>query len=643
MTSIKVYKCSSYEEFLEAINKEESLGQLSTSANTGWFKGIGRYWFSEFDNVEINAIDWSLDESLRYVGQQLEHSAMLPQICVHDAENNEYSFSETGLNAVKNELISGRPVTVSFHADTSLSNQGINTKGFINFIDEDGQPAKSIKDAKYWCHYTYDTTYDPNDENSVNKCVGTNHAVCIVGYDDYFPKEYFKDPKGTIGGDGAFIVRNSWGSKDTYSSWGNEGDGYFYLSYYDQSLKRLESFDFDFVTVKEASEKKMKLISAYMYDLMPSGDLRRWELENSAMSNIYHAETDCRLFATGFINATCNESVKYDIYLLNDGYKSPTDGTLLATKTEKYKYAGYHRVNLDEPLYIREGQSYSVVATVTCENGANEVCFKAGENINTVEAEIERSRQAYIKQNGTDEGFVPTDVEYWKGVINKGESFICVSDQWYDWSDVTTAVQNSGYEELKLIDFDNFTLQAFTEVEAVNVKNFIDEPSDKPYKAGDKVNCTVALNISNALGYKFDVYINGELIGSTDPDDLSETVEFPYVYTVTEEDEERGYFETVASVFTTQQGVYREVELFDEFSDIVAKADAAAEKEDDSQPDESQPDESQTDESDPEDSSVSTPDESAPGSNPATGFGPAPIAFIAIALAGAVVTARRRR
>jgi C1A family cysteine protease len=65
--------------------------------------------------------------------------------------------------------------------------------------------------------------YDPYAE-------GENHGVDIVGWDDDHALTDFDSPDGSVPpGNGAFLVRNSWGT-----GWGD--GGYFWVSYYDKSF-----------------------------------------------------------------------------------------------------------------------------------------------------------------------------------------------------------------------------------------------------------------------------------------------------------------------------------------------------------------------------------------------------------------------
>lgn len=64
---------------------------------------------------------------------------------------------------------------------------------------------------------------DKNDTYRYTGSSSANHAITIVGWNDSFDRNRFKQVPS---GDGAFIVKNSWGE-----SWGD--GGYFYISYYD--------------------------------------------------------------------------------------------------------------------------------------------------------------------------------------------------------------------------------------------------------------------------------------------------------------------------------------------------------------------------------------------------------------------------
>ena len=80
---------------------------------------------------------------------------MLPSPCTK-GENGAYQFDENGLNAIKQELLQKRAVSISFCADQSMPGQTTSGTGFMNFIDEDGKPTTDSEKAAYWCQYTYD-------------------------------------------------------------------------------------------------------------------------------------------------------------------------------------------------------------------------------------------------------------------------------------------------------------------------------------------------------------------------------------------------------------------------------------------------------------------------------------------------------
>lgn len=88
---------------------------------------------------------------------------------------------------------------------------------FDSFVYATGERA-----AAYYCDLAAEELY-----NGIE--VGENHGVDIVGWDDAYPAARFAAAAGRPPGDGAFLVRNSWGR-----SYGERG--YFWVSYFDRSF-----------------------------------------------------------------------------------------------------------------------------------------------------------------------------------------------------------------------------------------------------------------------------------------------------------------------------------------------------------------------------------------------------------------------
>lgn len=185
-----------------------------------------------------------------------------------------------------------------------------------------------------------------------NKQVDTNHEVVAVGWDDNYSASNFKiRPPGN----GAFIVKNSWGT-----TWGN--DGYFYLSYYDQPL----SF---FVSLYQAKDINNYGTNYHHDDL---GWVTSFGYQNTVAwgANIFQAKNNQPLEAVSIVLPAVNSSCQIRIYR-NTTQQNPTSGQLVHEQSVSKTHPGYYTVKLSKPLSLSNGQRFSVVTRVQCGGGYN--------------------------------------------------------------------------------------------------------------------------------------------------------------------------------------------------------------------------------------------------------------------------------
>jgi hypothetical protein len=182
-----------------------------------------------------------------------------------------------------------------------------------------------------------------NDSYYYNGSSGTNHGVCIVGWDDNYSSSKFVY---TPPGNGAFIVRNSWGS-----GWGD--NGYFYMSYYDTKLSPRAIFN--------NAEDADIYSTNYYYD--PLGWTSNYGYGDTTAygANIFTATSNEALKAVGFFTSDNNVDVTITVYTNVIGSTNPKNGTLSATKTGSFTYPGFYTVELDTPVSLTNGQQFSIV------------------------------------------------------------------------------------------------------------------------------------------------------------------------------------------------------------------------------------------------------------------------------------------
>ena len=195
-----------------------------------------------------------------------------------------------------------------------------------------------------WCNSSTGGYYYPG-------AGGQNHAVTIVGWDDDYPVANFPQTGYTPPGNGAFIVKNSWGL-----SWGKEG--YLYISYYDGTLARYTSYAFP------SAEPTGNYGKVYAYDPLGPTSQMRYNDNSGWMANVFTATDDETLAAVGFYMVSPNTEYEVYVYEGCTGY-DPRSGTLLCSMRGVQDHAGYVTLPLPQGVNVMAGGRFSVVVSVT--------------------------------------------------------------------------------------------------------------------------------------------------------------------------------------------------------------------------------------------------------------------------------------
>jgi Cysteine protease len=156
-----------------------------------------------------------------------------------------------------------------------------------------------------------------------------NHAVDIVGWDDSYSRDNFSTrPQG----DGAFIVRNSWGT-----DWGKAG--YFYVSYYDARIgyQGAPACDQDANAVFCDAEPTGNFSGVYQYDPLGWTGSEGYGRQTAWFANDFTARDSDQLAAVSFYAAEPGST--YTVYASTDA--SPT---MTAAASGSFSAAGYHTV-----------------------------------------------------------------------------------------------------------------------------------------------------------------------------------------------------------------------------------------------------------------------------------------------------------
>ena len=294
-------------------------------------------WYADYTNGVIYVLNSILPKSpnVPAIGH-VQHIRWIP--AMHYSTN-------TNPEIVKNELI---PIKQALMEHGALYVNYFHCQSFYKDFDGNYQTVLIDGNLYYYGSSWMDTFYFPYDRRQYR---GGGHAVAIVGWDDNFSKNNFRI---TPPGDGAFIVKNSWGT--TFGM-----DGYFYVSYYDRYFAKEELMSFSSV------EPQDNYSSIYQYD--PMGNVRPWSPvsgggETAWGSNMFTATNSEPLAAVGFYAFAPNTRYQISIRVGCEVGK-PISGSVRLTQNGMTEFAGYVTIPLSQTVTVEKGQRFSVTLQLT--------------------------------------------------------------------------------------------------------------------------------------------------------------------------------------------------------------------------------------------------------------------------------------
>ena len=301
---------------LQLFNKttEEILNEGGTSRMVSnlWSQWIGPV---KEDKLPYNNVDFFRENTdVGYFRYQADYH--LRNAYSFDFSRSRDNFDEIN-SIVKDFVYKGRAVDVSY-----MSNKSLNWSA------------------------AYNSSYTTRSKRFAN------HAVTIVGWDDNFSSDNFRNPPE---GDGAWLCKNSWGTDD--------GDnGYLWISYYDHSLSDFSVFELDNIDEHDI---------IYQHDsFIPIQTLSAYDTaeENgpSYMANVFEGQPNTQISSIGtyFYNA----GTEYEITIYTDiqDILDPSSGTPSEVTKGVCDLTGFYTIDLDTPVILPENEWFSVVVKLYC-------------------------------------------------------------------------------------------------------------------------------------------------------------------------------------------------------------------------------------------------------------------------------------
>ena len=181
-----------------------------------------------------------------------------------------------------------------------------------------------------------------------------NHVIAIVGWDDNYSKNNFAT---TPPGDGAFIVKNSWGTK-------YHDNGYFYISYYDSSFGK----DTRFRSLTVTNQKPYDRIYEYdggigfsYLDDVTDVTINIQSEENESITAVRVSPTNFTM-GRGYIESLEFNKTIATVNVYKGLFDEANADTAKSLYTQAFEidYAGYQTLYLDKEVPLQKGSCYYI-------------------------------------------------------------------------------------------------------------------------------------------------------------------------------------------------------------------------------------------------------------------------------------------
>ena len=203
---------------------------------------------------------------------------------------------------------------------------------------------------------------DNGDDVEAPDEVPENHGVDVVGWDDAYPRTRFAAASGQPPGDGAFLVRNSYGA-----SYGD--DGYFWVSYHDRAFAFGPLTSYTRVDEREQLRAQLPVRHASAGP-SPSGTPDGAAPNEAWGANRFVAKATERIAAAGFYVPAAGAAVR------GVGRDRRWPGSACAPRGRRPCRAS-RRWTSSTPLAVRKGASFVVALRVVTPDGTEPIAVES--------------------------------------------------------------------------------------------------------------------------------------------------------------------------------------------------------------------------------------------------------------------------